>query len=92
MYLIDLAKVELTDHSMTHSLATAPRFRVTSCPWLAGRIMRWSPGGVTVKFDVPNTPWNADNVPPEKDDPESNVGNYTGVMCVSAQTEVQVWT
>ncbi len=73
---------------MTASLATAQRFRVTSCPWLKGRIMRWSPGGVTVKFDIPNTPWDEDHKPPEKDAPEAAVGNYSGNMCISPHTEV----
>jgi len=70
------------------SLATAQRFRVTNCPWLKGRIMRWSQGGVTVKYDLPNTPWNSDHKPPEKDDPESHTSSYTGLLCVSSHTEV----
>lgn len=88
MYLLDLAMRKLTKPTTIASLADAQRFLVTNCPWLKGRIMRWSQGGVTVKYDVPNTPWNADNLPPEADDPESNVGSYTGNICVSPHTEV----
>ena len=68
-------------------LADAQRFRVTNCPWLKGRIMRWSPGGVTVKFDLPNRPFTDEGVPSDDDD-LVRVGNYTGVMCLSSRTEV----
>lgn len=88
MYLLDLAKKTLESPSALASLAEATHFTVTSCPWLKGRIIRWSPGGVTVKFDVPNTPWDDDNLPPDEDDPASNVSSWTGVLCLSATTEV----
>jgi hypothetical protein len=41
-----------------------------------------------VKYDIPNTPWNEDHVPPEKDDPASHTSSYTGFMSISPHTEV----
>ena len=88
MYLLSLAMRTLATPRDVSSLQDAQRFRVTSCPWLKGRIIRWSPGGVTVKFDIPNKPWDDDHKPPDAEDPASHVGNYGGAMCVSARTEV----
>ena len=50
--------------------------------------MRWSPGGVTVKFDIPNKPWDDDHKSLDTDAPEGMVGNYSGGMCISPKTEV----
>jgi hypothetical protein len=88
LHLLELAMTKLESPRNVALLAEATRFTVTSCPWLKGRIIRWSLAGVTVKFDVPNTPWDDDNIPPDKDAPEAGVGNYTGVMCISGNTEV----
>lgn len=88
MYLLSLAMMHLPNPRSVAELATARRFRVTDCPWLKGRIIRWSQSGVTVKFDIPNTPWDADHKPCDEDDPAAHVGNYSGMMCVSAKTEV----
>lgn len=88
MYLRDLAMETLKSPKAIADLDRAQRFRVSSCPWLVGKIIRWSQGGVTVKFSVPNTPWDEDHKPLEKDEPAAHVGNYTGVLCVSAFTEV----
>lgn len=52
-------------------------FVVTNCPWLKGRIMRSTQGGVTVKF-------SANNQPPDDD----VVGSYNTPICLSSQTEV----
>lgn len=88
MYLLDLAKKSKTPHSTTLSSAIAPRFRVSSCPWLKGRITRWSSGSVTVKYDIPNKPWDNDHIAPDADAPEASVGNYSGTMSISPRTEV----
>lgn len=88
MYLIELAKKSGAEHSTTLLPADAPRFRVTNCPWLKGRIVRWHHTGVTVKYDVPNTPWDDDHLKPDKDAPEAAVGNYTSSMSISPRTEV----
>lgn len=53
------------------------RFRVTGCTWLEGRIMRSTPGGVTVKL-------TANNQVPE----EIRGGAYSHSICFSAETEV----
>lgn len=88
MYLYELAKTVLKTHLEVSPLDSATRFTVTSCPWLKGRILRWSQGGVTVKYDIPNKPWNNDHKTPEADEPEGHVGNYTAAMSVSRNTEV----
>lgn len=61
----------LKDHPLT------TKFKVTNCPWMKGRIMRSTQGGVTVKLSIPNTA-PGDDV----------VGNYTAPICMSGQTEV----
>ena len=86
MYLLDLAMRTLASPSVTAPLQSAQRFRVTGCEWLKGRIIRWSPGGVTVKFDIPNQPFEEDGQPPADD--AITVGNYSGCMCISSFTEV----
>ena len=88
MYLLELAKKSLSSPAAKADLQSATRFTVNSCPWLKGRIIYWSPGGVTVKYDIPNTPFDNDHLKPEKDAPEASVGNYSNLMCVSGMTEV----
>lgn len=88
MYLLELAMKTLVNATMKASLADAPRFLVTSCPWLKGRIMRWSQGGVTVRYDIPNVPWDNDHTVIPKDDPASHTSSYTTNMCISPKTEV----
>ena len=52
-------------------------FQVTNCPWLKGRIMRSSPGGVTVKLKQKNQV------------PEDIAGGaYSAPICFSGQTKV----
>lgn len=67
MFLRDLAKSE-----------PDARFRVTNCPWLKGRIMRSTTGGVTVKLTTKNQV------------PEDIAGGaYSSpIICMSGRTEV----
>ncbi len=88
MYLLELAMRNLQSQTATASLATAQRFQVASCPWLKGRIMRWSQGGVTVRYDLPNVPWDNDHSKIPKDDPASHTSSYTSNLCISPNTEV----
>lgn len=87
MFLLDLAMTTIPSPITTGSPATVQRFRVTECPWLVGKIVRWSPAGVTVKFDMPNHPFTDAGTKHDEDD-MGQVGNYTGFICVSAHTEV----
>ena len=50
--------------------------------------MRWSQGGVTVRYDLPNVPWDNDHSKIPKDDPASHTSSYTSNLCISPNTEV----
>ena len=88
MYLIELCRKSKTEHSTTLSSAIAPRFLVTNCPWLKGRVIRWSHDGIAVRYDTPNKPWDDDHLAPDPSRPEASVGNYSGIMTISPHTEV----